>query len=150
MKDLKFPMVVTQEISDFIVKEVLKRSKYVQYVGQNCSNGQHFGGPEYKLRAINQFWLCQNEKESWPYGYLENSNYVRFWLINDGTLKVPSYGCKLINKEKEKNTPWQYCAAKGYNNIYKNFRQCKVKNVEQAIQKMVDYFDTMWEVVKLY
>lgn len=123
-----------------IVNSIKNKSKYIKrvFIG-TCGN-------------IVDISLCQNEEKGWPFVYhLLNSNYVRFWInTNENKLEAVAYGSKPINKKKEENTDWKYMTSKGYNNIYKPFRKCKIKSLDDAIEKMTSYFDKMWEEVEKY
>ncbi len=74
------------------------------------------------------FLVSFQPKESWPYGYVENSNYTRLHLDENGIIK--QFTCSLYQKDK----PCSY-----ETRLNEKFRKCTVKSLDKAIEKIENY-----------
>lgn len=83
------------------------------------------------------FLVSFQTKESWPYGYVENSNYTRLHLDENGVIE--QFTCSLYQKGK----PCSY-----ETRLNEKFRKCTVKSLDKAIEKLSIYFDKINEHYK--
>lgn len=76
------------------------------------------------------FLVSFQTKESWPYGYVENSNYTRLHLDENGIIE--QFTCSLYQKDKEISYETR---------LNEKFRKCTVKSLDKAIEKLSIYFN---------
>jgi hypothetical protein len=76
-------------------------------------------------------------KENWSYGYVENSNYIRLHIEDNGVIE--QFVCSLYQKDKG-------CSYENRLNI--KFRKCTVQSLDKAIEKLCVYIDKVNEHYK--
>ena len=76
-------------------------------------------------------------KETWPQGYVENSNYSNFRIESDGTIE--NVGQTLYQKDM----PIKY-----ENRLPIKFRKTKAKSLEDAINKISKYIEQVNQFYK--
>jgi len=110
--------IESKNIASNIIKEILENISY-PYI--NC----------YEFTSDNKNFcvvitISLDKEEIWEYGYLENSSYFKFVIHSDGTMKC------LINQPKV----YDDNGNKLLSSQLKKFRQCKVKNTNEIIEKL--------------
>lgn len=127
MKDLIFN---NGEISQQQAIEILKAKLADKAPFINVSSGA-FGS------EMIFFLVSFQPKHTWSHGYVENSNYTRLHLNENGIIE--QFTCSLYQKDK----PCSY-----ETRLNEKFRKCTVKSLDKAIEKLSIYFDKINEHYK--
>lgn len=103
----------------------------IEYIKENTSNLVPFFSSTKAVIGSDTVMLLVSftPKETWKYGYVENSPYFRMCIESDGTMEVFTASLYKSNQPKTNST-----------RIGK-FRKYTAKNRESVIKKLVEYID---------
>jgi len=72
--------------------------------------------------------LSFDKKENWHYGYIQNSNYLRFCIEQSGEVEV--FECSLHQKNSSSR-----------DRLNSKFRKCTVKSIEKVVEKILIFVE---------